>query len=72
MPKNTKHDFSNAKTVTIDDIAGEYARVTLPDGGTENWSLAGLPQGVKKGDLVHVRAAAGTFEMRIAQDENRA
>ena len=72
MPKNTKHDFTNAKTVTVDDIADEYARVRLPDGATENWSLAGLPQGVKKGDLLHVRAAAGKFEMCLAPGEDRA
>ena len=69
MPKRTKHDFSNAKAVTIDGIEGEYARVELPDGTTEDWHLDGLPEGVQEGDIVRVRAAEGTLEMQIDHEE---
>ena len=69
MPKRTKHDFSNAKAVTIDGIEGEYARVELPDGTTEDWRLEGLPEGVQEGDIVQVRAAEGVFEMRIDHEK---
>lgn len=71
MPKHTKHDFRDAKAVTVDGIEGEYARVELPDGTTEAWSLAGMPEGVKEGDVLNVRAAEGHFEMQIDHEETR-
>ena len=55
MPRNTHHDFSLAKTVIVDGVEGEYARVELPDGTTEDWHLDGLPEGVQEGDIVRVR-----------------
>ena len=69
MPKRTKHDFSHAKAITVDGIEGEYARIELPDGTTEDWRLDGLPEGVKEGDVVQIRAAEGRFEMQIDHEE---
>ena len=69
MSKRTKHDFTHARTVTIDGIEGDYARVELPDGTTEDWRLDGLPEGVQEGDIVKVHAAEGTFQMQIDHEE---
>ena len=71
MPKRTKHDFGHTKPVTIDGIEGEYARVELPDGTTEDWRLDGLPEGVSEGDVVQVRATDGHFEMHIDHEETQ-
>lgn len=71
MSTHTEHDFTKAKAVTVDGIEGEYARVELPDGTTEDWRLDAMPEGVKEGDVVYVRAAEGQFEMRIDHEETR-
>lgn len=71
MSTHTEHDFTKAKAVTVDSIEGEYARVELPDGTTEDWRLDAMPEGVKEGDVVYVRAAEGQFEMRIDHEETR-
>lgn len=57
--------------VTIDAIEGKYARVELPDGTTEDWSLASLPQDVKEGDVVRVQERGGDFEMEVDHEETK-
>ena len=69
MSKITKHNYT--KAVTIDGIEGEYARIELPDGTIEDWRLDGLPDDVKEGDVVQVRAAKGGFEMQIDHEATR-
>ena len=51
--------------VTIDGIEGRLARVELPDGTTEDWSLANLPAGVREGDVVRLHVGGGDLEMEI-------
>ena len=51
--------------VTIDGIEGHLARVELPDGTTEDWSLANLPAGVREGDVVRLHVEGGDLEVEI-------
>ena len=57
--------------VTIDGIEGRLARVELPDGTTEDWSLASLPAGVREGDVVRLHVEGGDLEMEINHAETR-
>ncbi|KQR00064.1 DUF3006 domain-containing protein [Deinococcus sp. Leaf326] len=55
--------------VTVDGIEGRLARVELPDGTTEDWSLASLPTGVREGDVVRLHVEGGDLEMEIDHAE---
>lgn len=57
--------------VTVDGIEGRVARVELPDGTTEDWSLASLPKGVKEGDVVRVYVEDGDLEAEVDHAETR-
>lgn len=57
--------------VTVDGIEGKVARVELPDGTTEDWSLASLPKGVKEGDVVRVHVEDGDLEAEVDHAETR-
>lgn len=69
MPKRKKEPEARASHVVVDAIEGKYARVELPDGTTEDWSLASLPEGVKEGDVVRVQESGGDFEMEVDRAE---
>lgn len=71
MPRNTKHDFTNARPVTIDGIEGDYARVELPNGTTEDWHVRDLPEGAKEGDVLQVHHAHGRLVIRIDHEETQ-
>ena len=49
----------------IDGIEGQVARVELPDGSTEDWSLAALPAGVTEGDVIVIHADGGDFDIEV-------
>ncbi|MDV6376390.1 DUF3006 domain-containing protein [Deinococcus arenicola] len=55
--------------IIVDGIEGKYARVELPDGTTEDWSLANLPRGVKEGDVIHIDVQGGDVEMEVDHAE---
>ncbi|GGM20143.1 DUF3006 domain-containing protein [Deinococcus aerophilus] len=55
--------------VVVDGIEGTLARVELPDGTTEDWRLAGLPRGVKEGDVVRIDVQGGDVEMEIDHEQ---
>ena len=57
--------------VTVDGIEGRVARVELPDGTTEDWSLASLPKGVKEGDVVRVHVEGGDLEAEVDHAETK-
>lgn len=69
MPKRKKEPEARASHVVVDAIEGKYARVELPDGTTEDWSLASLPEDVKEGDVVRVQENGGDFEMEVDHEE---
>lgn len=58
-------------TVVVDGIEGKWARVELPDGTTEDWSLASLPKGVKEGDVLRIEVTEGDFELEIDHAETQ-
>ena len=58
-------------TVVVDGIEGKWARVELPDGTTEDWSLASLPKGVKEGDVLRIEVTEGDFELVLDHAETQ-
>ena len=64
MPRRAKRDAPSASgrdshnpetsgaSITIDGLEGDYARVELPDGTTEDRKVDRLPAGVKEGDVL--------------------
>lgn len=57
--------------ITVDGIEGRVARVELPDGTTEEWSLASLPRGVKEGDVVRLHVHDGDLDAEVDHAETR-
>lgn len=55
--------------VTVDGIEGQYARVELPDGTTEDWSLAALPRDVQEGDVIRINVRVGDLELEVDHAE---
>ena len=64
-------DDQRAKHVTVDGLEGEYARVELPDGTTEDWLLRDLPDGVREGDVLTVRAGDEGFELELDHEQTK-
>lgn len=73
MTESQPHEELGVSHVVVDDIEGQYARVELPDGTTEDWSLASLPRGVREGDVIRIDVQGGDVEMEIdhAETERR-
>ena len=70
-PDAADTDQSFTRHVTVDGIEGTVARVELPDGTTEDWSLSSLPKGVKEGDVVKVRVEGGDVEVETDHAETK-
>lgn len=51
--------------MTVDGLEGTQARVELPDGSREVWSLASLPKGIQEGDVVRLTVTGGDLDMEI-------
>lgn len=64
-----EHDGLGTMHVTVDGIEGDVARVELPDGRTVDWRLAGLPGGVKEGDVIRIHEAGGDVDLEIDHEE---
>lgn len=58
--------------MTVDGLEGTQARVELPDGSTEVWSLASLPKGVQEGEIVRLTVTGGDLDMEIDHARTRA
>lgn len=58
-------------TVVVDGIEGQWARVELPDGTTEDWALSSLPKGVKEGDVIRLEVTDGDLDLEIDHEETR-
>ncbi|WP_022800973.1 DUF3006 domain-containing protein [Deinococcus ficus] len=57
--------------VVVDSIEGQWARVELPDGTTEDWALSTLPKGVQEGDVIQMTVVDGDLELEIDHLETK-
>lgn len=66
MPKHKQHA---EKTVTVDGLEGDLARIEHESGETSDIALADLPAGVKEGDIL--REVDGKLEINHAETGRR-
>ena len=58
-------------TVVVDGIEGQWARIELPDGTTEDWALASLPYCAKEGDVIRLEVTDGDLDLEIDHAETK-
>ena len=71
MADQSRSSAAHARTVTVDGLEGEHARVELSDGTVDVWPRHDLPHDVQEGDVLRVRVEDGARHVRIDRAATR-